>query len=117
MSLIDETMVDVVLMDRVTASDGEGGVTTKYKEGAKFKASLTAETEGMSKVARIIAEQVEYRVVTKRNVVLNHHDVIKRVSDGQTFRIYYKNEDKQPPKSSSLNMRVTFAEIWDIPND
>jgi hypothetical protein len=114
MSLLTEAYEPFILYDLQRTPDDEGGFIEKYVEAAEFTAAVVPETNSVAKVAEAIAQKLEYRVTTQRNVVLQQNDIIKRKKDGQTFRIYYKNNKKTPP-SAGLDMRETFAEEWKLP--
>ena len=114
MSLLDQAYEPFVMIDKRSVSDGEGGYFTDYVEGAEISVAVTNENTSLTRIAEALTEKVEYRVITKRNVKFNQDDLIKRISDGQVFRIYYKNT-KETPKSASLDMKETFAQEWSIP--
>lgn len=114
MSLLSESYETFILYDLKRGPDGEGGFIEKYVEAAEFEAAVVPETNSVAKVAEAITQKSEYRVTTQRNVILQQNDIIKRKSDDQTFRIYYKNNKKTPP-SAGLDMRETFAEEWQLP--
>lgn len=114
MSLLDQEYEPFVMIDKRSVSDGEGGYFTDYVEGAEISVAVTNENTSLTRIAEALTEKIEYRVITKRNVRFNQDDLIKRVSDGQVFRIYYKNT-KETPKSAKLDMKETFAQEWSIP--
>jgi hypothetical protein len=115
MSLLSESYETFILYDLRRIPDGESGFYEEYVEAAEFTAAVVPETNSVAKVAEAISQKLEYRVTTQRNVILQQNDIIKRKSDGQTFRIYYKNNKKTPP-SAGLDMRETFAEEWNLPS-
>lgn len=114
MSLLDQAYEPFVMIDKRSVSDGEGGYFTDYVDGAEISVAVTNENTSLTRIAEALTEKVEYRVITKRNVKFNQDDLIKRLSDGQVFRIYYKNT-KETPKSAGLDMKETFAQEWSIP--
>ena len=114
MSLLEQAYEPFVKVDRKSVSDGEGGFFTEYVDGAEISVAVTNENTSLARIAEALTEQVEYRVITKRNVKFSQDDLIKRLSDGQVFRIYYKNT-KETPKSAGLDMKETFAQEWSIP--
>ena len=114
MSLLEEAYEPFVKIDIISVSDGEGGYFTNYVEGAEISVAVTNENTSLTRIAEALGEQVEYRVITKRNVKFSQDDLIKRLSDGQVFRVYYKNT-KKTPKSANLDIRETFAQEWSIP--
>lgn len=113
MSLIEESMDDVVLMDKVRVPDGEGGFITTWTEGAEFRASITFDT---SLQARIVDKQGVtslYTVTVGKNAILEYHDVLKRVRDGKVFRVTSDGDDKETPERASFGpYRQVTAEEW-----
>ena len=115
MSLIDEAMTTVVLMEKTRISDGEGGFFVEWSEGVAFKAAVTFDTSIESRVAMQQGVTSVYTVTTPKNVLLEYHDVFKRLSDGKIFRVTSDGDDKFTPESASLDMRQVTAEEWSLP--
>lgn len=117
MSLLDEYVRETgrcVMMDRETRPDGRGGIVYAYAEGAAFDAAIylansleqeKAEKQGVTGI---------YQVTVSRSVRLEYHDVFRRLSDGRTFRVTSRDDDKTPA-SSALDMRSVRAEEYEIP--
>lgn len=112
MSLIDEAMTTVVLMEKTRQPDGEGGFITNWTEGAEFVAAITFDTSIEARTAMQQGVTSVYTVTTRKNVMLEYHDVFKRLSDGKIFRVTSDGDDKFTPESASLNMRQVTAEEW-----
>ena len=112
MSLIDEAMTTVVLMEKTRQPDGEGGFITNWNEGAEFVAAITFDTSIEARTAMQQGVTSVYTVTTRKNVMLEYHDVFKRLSDGKIFRVTSDGDDKFTPESASLNMRQVTAEEW-----
>lgn len=117
MSLVDEMMEPCVLMERTRVSDGEGGFVTTWKDGAEFQCAITLNSTMEARIAESQGVTSVYNITTKKNTILEYHDVIKRLSDGQTFRITSNGNDKVTIESSTLNLSRCTAEKWSIPND
>ena len=116
MSLIKDVMTECIILDRTTVSDGLGGYIQEWKEGATIDCAIVLDT---SMTARLAASQgVEnlYTITTNKNVNLEFHTVIKRLSDNKIFRITSDGDDKVTPPSASLNMRQVTAEEWRLPS-
>lgn len=112
MSLIDDFKSTCVLLDKVTTSDGEGGILTTWKEGAKFIAAITLNSSIEAKIAEKQGVTGIYTVTTGRNVVLQFRDVFKRQYDEKIFRVTSDGDDKFTPPSANLDMRQVSAEEW-----
>ena len=114
MSLLESAMTDVVLLDKTTEPDGEGGFISSWKEGAPFKAAITFDSSLQARIAEKQGVTSLYTVTVKKNVMLEYHDVFKRLSDGKVFRVTSDGDDKYTPESASIDMRQVTAEEWVI---
>ena len=115
MSLLDKSMESVVMLEKKRSPDGQGGFDTEYEEGTVFNAAITFDASMTARIAEAQGVKSRYTITTRKNVVLEYHDVIKRLSDGKIFRITSDGEDKFTPVSASLNMRQVTAEEWRLP--
>lgn len=115
MSLLDEMKTTVCFLEKTRVPDGEGGFKTTWAEGAKFPAGVTLDTSIEARVAEKQGVTSVYTITTERTVVLEYHDVLKRLYDGKIFRITSDGDDKATPASASLNMRQVTAEEWSLP--
>ena len=115
MSLLDKSMESVVMLEKKRSPDGQGGFITAYEEGAVFNAAITFDASMTARIAEAQGVKSRYTITTRKNVVLEYHDVIKRLADGKIFRITSDGEDKFTPVSASLNMRHVTAEEWRLP--
>lgn len=114
MSLLSEAMEQCVMMDRKTEPDGYGGYISKYTEGATFQAAIVFDTSLEARVADKQGVSSLYTITTPRAMVLQYHDVFKRVGDGKVFRVTSDGDDKYTPKSATLDMRQVTAEEYMI---
>lgn len=114
MSLLDEAMEKCTYLDKTTAPDGYGGVITTWQDGAEFDAAIVFDTSMEARVADKQGVTSLYTVTTRKNVVLEYHDVFKRTSDNKIFRVTSDGDDKHTPASAGLNMRQVTAEEWSI---
>lgn len=114
MSLLSDAMEKCVMLNKVVQSDGFGGYYTQWIEGAEFQAAITFDTSIEARVADAQGVSSVYTVTTDRGMVLDYHDVFKRLSDGKVFRATSDGDDKATPKSARLNMRQVTAEEYAI---
>lgn len=117
MSLLDEAFEDCIILDKTTVKDGYGGVVTRYVEGAQIGAAIVFDSSLAARTASVEGVKDLYTVTTRRNVVLQFHDVIKRLKDGKILRITTDGKDKETPQSAGLDMRVVNAEEFTITNN
>ena len=109
-----QDMVDCVMLDPSTASDGYGGIITTWTDGAKFKAAIVQQQASTDLKAQKVQLTRVYTVTTEKSVVLMYNNVIRRESDGLVLRIRDSGTDRKTPSSAGLNMRQVDAEEWDF---
>ena len=112
MSLIDVMKVDVVMMDKTTTSDGMGGIIRQWTEGASFKAAIVKDSTLAARVAEKEGVTELYTITTDKDIVLDYHDVLKRLSDGAVFRVTSNAVDSQTPSVASFQIGQVTAEKW-----
>ena len=112
MSLLSEAMEACVLLNKQTTADGYGGYIATYADGAEFQAAIVFDTSVEARVAEAQGVTSRYTVTTSRSMVLEYHDVFRRVRDGKLFRVTSDGDDKYTPKSAGLDMRQVTAEEW-----
>lgn len=112
MSLLSEALEPCVMMHKTTSDDGYGGEITTWQDGASFNAAITFDTSMQARTAGAQGVTSLYTVTTRKNKVLEYHDVFRRISDGKIFRVTSDGDDKYTPASASLNMRQVTCEEW-----
>lgn len=117
MSLLSQTFEPFVFMEKTLVPDGFGGYTRRWTEGQTFTATANFQQSGVQTIADQMTERVNCIITTPRSVTLDKFDVIKRVSDGQTFRVLSDGKDTKTPRSATLDMRQSKAELWEVPED
>ena len=116
MSLIKGFETACVLMERHGVPDGEGGYVTKWEDGPKFRAAITLNQTLQAQIAEKQGVTSLYDVVVDINVPLEFHDVFRRLSDGQIFRVTTNAKDVQTPKQASFSFAKVKAEEWRLPD-
>lgn len=112
MSLIDEAMTTVVLMEKTRQPDGEGGFITKWVDGVYFDAAITFDTSMESRIAERQGVTSRYTITTGKNAKLEYHDVIRRLNDGKIFRITSDGDDVQTPERATFQFLQVTAEEY-----
>lgn len=112
MSLLDEAFENFTIIDRITTDDGYGGVVTEWIDGAPFQGALVYDSSTTMKVAQAAGSTSSYTLTVRKNVNLDFHTVIRRESDGHTYRILSNSDDRKTPESARLNMLQYAAEEW-----
>lgn len=115
MSLIDCMMTPCVFMVPERLSDGSGGYVTTWTEGEPIKAAIIRDTSEEAVIAEAAGTVEMYTVTVSRSVHLKYHAVIKRLSDGKTFRITSDNAEQKTPVCTALDIAQSTAEAWRLP--
>lgn len=109
---IDCMMVPCVFMEKKKTPDGSGGYNTEWTEGEQFMAAIVRDTSTEARIAEAAGTVELYTVTVSRSVHLAYHAVIKRLSDGKTFRITSDNSEKKTPACTTLDIAQSNAEAW-----
>ena len=110
--LIDCMKVPCVLMEKKQEPDGSGGHKTVWKDGKRVTAAIVRETSTEARIAEAAGTVEIYTITVSRSVSLKYHDVIKRLSDGKTFRITSDNAESKTPACTALDISQSSAEAW-----
>ena len=113
--LIDCMMVPCVFMVKKSEPDGSGGQITTWEDGEPLQAAIIRDTSTEARIAEAAGAVEMYTVTVSRSVHLAYHAVIKRLSDGKTFRITSDNAEKQTPLCTALDIAQSNAEAWRLP--
>ena len=92
--------------------DGAGGFNTTWESGDTFMAAINRDTSTEARIAEAAGTIRAYTVTVRRDIRLKYHDVIKRLSDGETFRITSDNVENKTPHCAVLDMAQSKAEAW-----
>lgn len=114
MTLIDTLKEPCVLMEKKRVSDGEGGWTTTWVDGAAFDAAIVRDTTLAARAAEKEGVSNVYTVTTDTDARLKFHDVFKRVSDGQVFRVTSDGDDMRTPDRATFSFEQMSAEEWSL---
>lgn len=114
MSLLDAGMEACIKLDKTTENDGYGGYNIVWREGFEFNSAITFDSSMQARTAEQAGVTSLYTVTTRKNLVLEYHDVFKRLRDGKIFRVTSDGDDKYTPESATLNMRQVTAEEWTL---
>ena len=110
--LIDCMMTDCVFMVSNSHSDGSGGHVTTWEDGEQIRAVIVRDTSTEARIAEAAGTVEMYTVTVSRSVHLAYHAIIKRLSDGKTFRITSDNAESKTPLCTALDIAQSTAEAW-----
>jgi len=112
MSLLEEAYEDFIILNKTRVDDGYGGSEVVWTDGQTIKGAMVFNNSIEGKTAQAMGVTSVYTFTTKKNIILDYHDVIKRVSDNKIFRVTSDGDDLYTPKSASLDMRQVSCEEW-----
>jgi hypothetical protein len=113
MALIDNMMDACVILNKAKVSDGEGGFTTEWSEGAEIRAAIVRDSTMTARIAEKDGVTSVYTITTRKDEMeLEFHDVLKRLKDGLILRVTSDHNDA--PDVSTLNMCQVNAEKWEL---
>ena len=115
MSLLSDAMTACTRLDRVTQSDGRGGIVTVWADGASFNAAIVFDSSMEARRAEAQGVKALYTVTTSRGINLQYHDIFRREEDDKIFRVTSDGDDKKTPVAAGLDMRQVTAEEWTLP--
>ena len=114
-SLLDRAMEECHILDKTTQPDGYGGVVTTYVEGAAINAAFAFDMSTQGRIANVQGATDTCTVTTRKSVVLQAGDVIRRDKDGMTFMITTNGNDYHTPDSADLNSLAVKAKVGKAP--
>lgn len=114
MSLLSKMTTTFAIMEKSRVPDGEGGYITEWHEGAEIE--LAVRHDQTIQALRAMAEGVTsvYTFLAPKNCGLDFHDVVKRKTDGQCFRITSQSGETVTPPSASFDLTAVTAERWEL---
>lgn len=106
---------DCAFMVKQSVPDDYGGQQNKvWTQGATITANISKVTSNEQIIAEARDSVAIYKITTSKSVVLDYHDVIKRLSDGKLFRVTSDGDDMATPDVSTLDMRIVTAEEFTL---
>lgn len=112
--LYEAMMTPCRFMEKVRTSDGMGGWTTAWTEGEQFEAAFLKDNSTQAELAEKQGVTETYTITVFRQVPLDFHDVVKRLSDGATFRVTSNKKDNESPTFSAIDFGQVKAERWTL---
>ena len=117
MSLLDEYSEDFTIVNKIKVDDGYGGYKTVWTEGATITGALAPTSQNQVTIAGAEGEKTTHTLVVPRDKVLDFHEVLKRQSDGLTFRVTSTDGGTFTPGSAGLDLKRYRLELWIIPTE
>ena len=116
LSLIESMMEDCVFLNKVKIDDPVGGYRDEYQDGVTFRAAVIKNSTTEAQIAEKSGITELFTIVTDKAMSLEFHDVLRRVSDGEIFRVTSRAVDSQAPAASTVQIAKVTAERWVLPS-
>lgn len=110
--LMGEFTEQCTLIERTRVPDGEGGWNNRWVDGMSFQAAITHDSTLQARVAESEGMTATYTITTDKSMPLDFHDVFRRESDGQIFRVTSDGTDLKTPPSATFQVSQVSAEEW-----
>lgn len=114
MSLLDAFSKEFVMMTPTKVPDGDGGFITTWSEGIKFRMPQAHDTTIEAQKAEKEGTASTYTFLPAIGMQFAYHDIFKRLSDGQYFRVTAPSGEKETPEISRLGLTYIKAEKWEM---
>lgn len=115
LSLLDSMMEKCIFLNHTKAKDGYGGYTDSWTDGVEFNATIIKNNSTQAIIAERQDVKEIFTVVINSGMTLDYHDVFRRESDGQVFRVTGDSTDSEAPDASTVKIGKVTAEKWVIP--
>ena len=116
MSLLDSMMEKCAILNHIRVDDEYGSSIDTWSEGSRFDATIIKNTTTEAVIAEKEGVTEIFTVVVRKGFSLDYHDVFKRLSDSQIFRVTGNVKDSEAPEASSVRIAKVTAEKWVLPN-
>ena len=113
-SLVANFMERCTMLEKKRLPDGQGGFKTGWTDAGPFMAAVVKDNTLAALVAEKQGVTEVYTVTSPSGVGLEFHDVFRRDSDGEIFRVTSNSIDSRPPASATFAFEQVTAERWEL---
>lgn len=106
---------DCVMMDRHTVSDGEGGFTVGYAEGAEFKTYPALDSSMQARKAEKDGVMSLYTVLVPQSLPIAVGNIYRDKTEDAYFRVTSHPDEQHTPGTSELDLKSFTAERTELP--
>lgn len=116
LSLIESMMEECRILNHIREDDPYGSSVDYWSDGATFDATIIKNSTTEATIAERQGIKEIFTVVTKKGFPLDFHDVFRRLSDDQIFRVTSVTKDSEAPEASTVKISKVTAEKWVLPD-
>lgn len=114
MRLYERMYEPFVRLAPVRVPDGEGGFASRWEPSDRVMCRLAPASEAEVESAGARAAKASFSAISDRPVMFD--DVLRRESDGATFRCVSSGADGASPPAASFSFWRWTAERWEAPD-
>ena len=114
MSLLDDFARACVFMEKKRVPDGAGGYFVEWVEGYEFTNYQAMDTSMEARIAEKQGVTSVYSALVSKSVPIEYGDRFKDKSTGNVYRVTSNPEEKESPKSSTLDLKYFTAERTEL---
>ena len=112
MNLIESMMENCCILNHIREDDPYGSSVDYWADGATFQAAIIKNNTTEATIAERQGVKEIFTVVTRKGFTLEYHDVFRRLSDQQLFRVTSNSKDSEAPNASTVRIAKVTAEKW-----
>lgn len=116
--MIYDMMVDCTMLLRTgeTYPDGMGGYRDVYADGATFRAFIRQDVskQDVTGQQQVLNEKFSV-IVNPETTHLKYHELFRRNSDAQVFRLTGNTDDFTAPARATVPLAIAGCERWVLP--
>lgn len=103
---------DVIFLNKISQSDGLGGIEFVYIEGVKFKGVITRESNTQIRIAEQEGLKAVYTLSTSKSIQIDFGDLIKY--EGKVYKVVSNKNELQTPHFSNLDLQQYIVEKYEV---
>ncbi len=112
LSVLNDYMENLAIMEKRTVSDGMGGYEVSWIEGATFRGAISTDNSIQTRIAEQQGVKSLYTIVVDINVPITFNDVVKREETGDYLRITSRPDDTKTPARARVQNKQMQAELY-----
>lgn len=103
---------DITFLNKISQSDGLGGIEFVYIDGVSFKGVITRESNIQTRIAEREGLKAIYTLSTSKNIQIDFGDLIK--CENKVYKVVSIKNELQTPSFSSLDLQQYELEKYEI---
>ena len=111
---LEDYFESFIMANRNKRADGMGGEEWTWMEGSEFQAGISTNNTSEAQIAYQAGSRTIFRIVTRKDVILEQKNMIKRVKDGRLYRITSNAWDMETPDAAEVQFWQVNAEVVEV---